>query len=501
MGCGSSHNLDQVKLVKKKAQLTNFLQDSKRNIRQVYKFISVLGKGGFGTVKLAQMRNNSKQKIAIKIIQRSRLRSNEISFLRELEILRSLDHPYIIKFHEVYVDEMFFYICMEYCEGGELLERITQKKFFKESEVAQIMEKLLYAVNYMHNRGILHRDLKLQNILFASKSDNSDIKIIDFGLSSKCDEKDLNIVVGTPLYVSPNIIQGKYDRQCDNWSLGVILYILLVGYPPFNGDNKNEIFQKIQQVDYSLKGQEWDNITETAKDLVKKFLVIDSKKIISIRETLQHPWILQYSRRIQRESTSLIKNGQKKSIGNIYQQIDPKIINMLKNYKPQSKLKTELMKVLVNQLDEKEIESLNNAFSLLDFNYSGIIEISDLQQVMQEAGCKYTKSELQKIIKNISQNSSSNYIIQYSEFIAAALDQIVDLQTEKIQQFFKYFDRNNNNEISVQDLKEVFTRNGRTISDNNIAVMLKEFIPQGNGKITFKIFNKIIIGQNMYYKT
>lgn len=168
--------------------------------------------------------------------------------LRELEILRSLDHPNIIKFYEVYQDEIFFYICMEYCSGGELLDRITRSRHFKEQDAALIMNKVFSAINHIHSKGIVHRDIKPENILFLDKHQDSEIKIVDFGLSVKCDgNRDLSTVVGTPLYVSPNVLQGRYDMSSDNWSAGVLLYVLLVGSPPFYGKTRQEIFKKIEK--------------------------------------------------------------------------------------------------------------------------------------------------------------------------------------------------------------------------------------------------------------
>lgn len=181
---------------------------SRANIRDIYTFSSVLGKGGFGTVKLATLKSGiSDKKVAVKIIEKARLKSRMYVLLRELEILRSLDHPNIIKFYEVYQDEMFFYICMEYCSGGELLDRITKKNNFKEHEAALITDKIFSAINHMHARGVVHRDIKPENVLFSNKSSDSEVKIVDFGLSVKCSGvHNLSTLVGTPLYVSPNVL-------------------------------------------------------------------------------------------------------------------------------------------------------------------------------------------------------------------------------------------------------------------------------------------------------
>jgi len=172
---------------------------------------------------------------------------------------------------------------MEYCSGGELLEHITRQKRFTEDEAARIMKKIFSVINHMHSKGIVHRDLKLENILFLDKSPDSEIKLIDFGLSKKCeDNSSLFTMVGTPLYVSPEILMGRYDKTCDDWSTGVIMYILLVGYPPFYGTTRAEIFQKIDRAEFSFSGKEWADISEDAKDLLRKILVADRKKRLTV---------------------------------------------------------------------------------------------------------------------------------------------------------------------------------------------------------------------------
>ena len=134
---------------------------------------------------------------------------------------------------------------MEYCSGGELLERICSRGRFDECSAAKIMRKLFSAINYLHERGISHRDLKPENFLFENTTDDAEIKIIDFGLSKQFFESSMRTVVGTALYVAPEVLKGKYDNRCDNWSLGIIAYVLLCGNPPFYGNNNKEIFARI----------------------------------------------------------------------------------------------------------------------------------------------------------------------------------------------------------------------------------------------------------------
>lgn len=156
--------------------------------------------------------------------------------------MRKADHPNIINFYEIYSDENHFHIVTEYCEGGELFEHIIDKGTISEKEAANIILKIVSALRHLHLKNICHRDLKPENILFEYKGKKPEIKVIDFGLSKYFTEKSkiMTTKIGTPYYISPEILEGKYDKNCDMWSLGVITYIMLCGYPPFNSRNGNE---------------------------------------------------------------------------------------------------------------------------------------------------------------------------------------------------------------------------------------------------------------------
>ena len=194
--------------------------------------------------------------------------------------MKSLDHPNIIKFYGTFQDQKYFHLVMEYCQGGSLLDRFIKRGKFTEPEAAKIMEKLFSAVEYLHQNGISHRDLKLDNFLFVDKSEDSEIRIIDFGLSTtlldlKNKGKSLNSKVGTPIYMAPEVIQGDYDERCDNWSLGVILYQLLNGHTAFKGDKRKEVFKQILKGEYIMDTPEYKSLSDYAKHLISKFLIVN----------------------------------------------------------------------------------------------------------------------------------------------------------------------------------------------------------------------------------
>ncbi|EGR32030.1 hypothetical protein IMG5_098660 [Ichthyophthirius multifiliis] len=388
---------------------------------------------------------------------------------------KNLDHPNIVKFYEVYQNNLFYYICMEYCEGGELLDRIIE------------------TVNHMHSKGIVHRDLKPENILFTTL--NTEVKICDFGLSSFYEKKkDLKTVVGSPLYVAPGVLQGQYDEKCDNWSLGVILYLMLVGYPPFYDDNKQLIYQKIKNGDYEMKGYEWSLISDSAKDLIRKLIIVNRKERISVEEALNHPWIKKYQQNEEIQGVFTLQNLDKNG------ECNQVLSNLIINYSNISKLKKEFMKILINQFNEYEIEGLKNIFKKIDKDQTGVITLKELKAIMQQEGFKQTSMKnLQNLIKNIS-GDSNNKVIKYSEFIAAALNQIKYLKEEKLCSLFKYFDPSDTNYISVLDLKEIFLRNGRDVSIEDIKSMLKEIKLKNQDQISFTEFKKFMIGQDLDYQ-
>lgn len=167
--------------------------------------------------------------------------------------MKTLDHPNIIKLYEVYEDSKNVYLVMEVCEGGELFDRIIEKGCFTEIEARRVFTQIVQTINYCHSKGIAHRDLKPENFLLLTKHDESPIKVIDFGLSTNFDQKsNMKTKAGSPYYISPEVLEGKYDQSCDIWSLGVILYILLSGTPPFYGENDGKILEAVRKGEFTF---------------------------------------------------------------------------------------------------------------------------------------------------------------------------------------------------------------------------------------------------------
>ena len=212
----------------------------------------------------------------------------------EVAILERVDHPNIVRMRQVFDCTKTFYMVMELMTGGELFDRIVEKEKYSEEEARRVMQKLAEALVYCHSQGIVHRDLKPENLLYESEDEDANIKIADFGLAKLVSEADMMATAcGTPGYVAPEILSGTpYDEKCDMWSLGVILYILLCGFPPFYDENNAELFAQIKAGNFDYPSPYWDDVSEGAKSLIDGLLVVDPAARLSAAEVLQHPWVV-----------------------------------------------------------------------------------------------------------------------------------------------------------------------------------------------------------------
>jgi len=228
---------------------------------------------------------------AVKIIEKNQSEEELQLLQREIDIMQKLDHKNIISLEEVYDDKETIYLVMELVQGGELFDQIVSRGTYAESDAANIVRQILDAVNYMHENGIAHRDLKPENLLCSGDEYNT-IKVTDFGLSKDFGSASLRTSCGTPDYVAPEVLRGQpYDNSVDVWSIGVITYILLCGFPPFYGNTDQQIFEKILKVDYDFPSPDWDQISSEAKDFIRKILIHDPTKRPTAAEALDGDWI------------------------------------------------------------------------------------------------------------------------------------------------------------------------------------------------------------------
>jgi len=265
---------------------------SKKLLLDHYEILQQLGTGAFSEVKQA-IHKETKKMVAIKIIDRAKCKGKESMIQSEIEILKKVEHPNIIKLYDMFESPDKIYLVMELVSGGELFDSIVERGKYTEKDSAELIYQILKGVEYLHSLGICHRDLKPENLLYFDKSKNAKIMISDFGLSKIFNEDQvMKTACGTPGYVAPEVLRRKgYRKEVDMWSIGVITYILLCGYPPFYEENNAELFNQILKGKFEFDSPYWDNISNQAKNFVSRSLVVDSNRRLTIHNALCHPFI------------------------------------------------------------------------------------------------------------------------------------------------------------------------------------------------------------------
>jgi calcium-dependent protein kinase len=430
-----------------KAQMTfskeNLITQINCSIKDHYEIISQIGKGGYS--KVFEVRNKTTNAIrACKYISKAKMNEKTLKrTLREINMLKKLDHPNIIKLYEVYESKNSIYLIMEKCNGGELfdniIEHITKGKMYSEKQVSEIISQILSAINYCHKNGICHRDLKPENILLLNKEneneENNKIKIIDFGLSQYISDKKLNSRVGTAYYVSPEVLSGEYTQKCDVWSIGIILCVLLTGEPPFNGANDSIIYNKIKNYNYHFSNK-WRYISDEAKDLVSHMLVPENIRF-DINQVISHPWFK--------------KNASTDESNNIAFDY-----NNLINYHKNNFFKKMVLYYISSKLDDKHLMEINKIFKLFDKDNDGQISLEEFHSALTNFNLK--SDEINLLFNSLDMDKNGS--INYTEFISAYLPKQIYLKDELLAEAFAFFDKGNNGTISREDIISALKING-----------------------------------------
>ncbi|XP_035731165.1 calcium/calmodulin-dependent protein kinase type II delta chain isoform X9 [Vespa mandarinia] len=258
-----------------------------------------LGKGAFSVVRRC-VQKSSGLEFAAKIINTKKLSARDFQKLeREARICRKLQHPNIVRLHDSIQEENYHYLVFDLVTGGELFEDIVAREFYSEADASHCIQQILESVHHCHYNGVVHRDLKPENLLLASKAKGAAVKLADFGLAIEVSGESQAWFgfAGTPGYLSPEVLKKEpYGKPVDIWACGVILYILLVGYPPFWDDDQHRLYAQIKAGSYDYPSPEWDTVTPEAKNLINQMLTVNPSKRITANEALKHPWICQRER-------------------------------------------------------------------------------------------------------------------------------------------------------------------------------------------------------------
>jgi calcium-dependent protein kinase len=458
---------------KLKIDKSTFIGYKTTKINEEYLLGETLGQGAFGTVRKAVHKLTGQER-AIKILKKRQ--QDERKLFLEVSILSKLTHPNIMEIYEFYEDKANFYIVSELCKGGELFDKITEKGSFKESEACPIMLQLVSAICYSHANNIVHRDLKPENIMLDStKNSNPIIKLIDWGGARYFSKnKKMSTIKGTPYYIAPEVIKEVYDEKCDIWSLGVIFYVLLCGYPPFNGDTDIEIIQNVQKGKFVFPEEEWGVISPECKDLIKKMLTYEPAKRIGAKEVLLHPWFSQYEKKVKQDKTVALSAFEN-----------------MKRFKRNKKFEHATIGFIINQLVSKEDRAdLLKQFLVWDKNKDGVLNKEEIIESYRNVYGTIDPDIVENIIKSI--DLDGNGVIDYHEFLNCTMNREKILSKKNLQLAFRAFDKDGNGSISIDEIMSIFRKTSNNVDKKVFEKMMKDADSNGDGAIEFEEFNSIM---------
>ena len=447
-----------------------------------YVVIKDIGSGTYSKVQLVQHKINLSIR-AMKVIKKKKKKgtnqTNEHDVYKEVNLLIKMDHPNIVKIFEFYNGEKEYYLIMEYCEGGELFDKIV-KSNLTEIQCAYIMYQIISAVNYCHKMKIIHRDLKPENILIKKDEDGFyRVKVCDFGTSKAFKIGDTEKqLVGSAYYIAPEVIQKKYNLKCDLWSCGVIMFVLLTKKPPFGGRNDAIIMQNIQIGKY--KEHLLDEYSPYAKELVALLLEKNIKKRINAEQALNHPWFDVF------KCKDILTDIQDKDT-------IKRFIENLKNYKRGSIIQETALAFLVhNYPDLDEVVNACKLFGQIDKNGKGKITLNDFIEGLNKILKKNMEEDAKKIFENVDEYSSG--YLEYEMFIRAAINKKIFLTEDTLKFTFKFFDKENTKKITSESILKIFEESIK--KDENVKIelenMIKEASPNENLEMDFENFSEFM---------
>lgn len=458
-----------------------FLISSAYVVNELYDLSINLGKGSFGTVeRCAHLK--TKQVRAIKTIPKKKIYDKQ-RMAQEVEVMRLLEHPNILKMYEVFEDSRSLYIIMEMCSGGQLLDKLLLKQTgFEEEAVATLMKQVVGAVNYMHQQRIAHRDLKPENILLMNETSdvaNALVKLIDFGFSTRFERGTfMHTTACTSHYVAPDVLSGSYTEACDVWSLGVVLFVLLSGSLPFFAGDEAAIIAKVKGAEYSFNSPPWSNIGEEVKSLISTILVIDAAQRPTAEAVLQHSWIARLATRAEQGSSL---RG---------------LLMRMRSFSELGKFQRAALTAVAQQLQEDAIPELREAFEVLDNDGDGCLSMGEFEAGMRLAGLD-APGDAGQMIEGIDTDGSG--LVEYTEFLAATIDEKRHLEDAACRSAFQVFDTDRDGNISADDLATMLSCGRLRRSEEapekdraEIERMLAEVDLNGDGQIDFAEFQAML---------
>jgi calcium-dependent protein kinase len=494
---------------------------------------TVLGTGHFAAT-YAATHNQNGQVFAVKSLDKSHPEYSFEDVCNEVEILAAVcDHPNIASLYEVYEDAEHIFLVQEACLGGELFDLVIERKHFTEGDAARACQTLISIISHCHARGVLHRDIKPENFLIKSilgseegRFDGSDVRAVDFGLSLFTkDRLDIPDVVGTSYYIAPEILAGKpYSPAADAWSLGIVVFILLSGYPPFWGSSDNVLYDRIQNQELDIAYEPWttDDVSLEAADFVKRLLHKDPTKRMTLAEAAQHPWLVNAAKNAAGAGT----NGSNKNSNTcLSAPLAPVIIDRLRAFTRENRLTCLLMTLVAHHLSDSAIGQLRKTFFSLDTDDDGLIGVADITKALQTTvqqtsatknttavsnGASFAEKQQQEqsIAELVAQlneavnvgkntgNSTAHPIgqVNVDEFLAAALDRKKVLTNRTVSAVFHRLDEKNEGKLNISVLSTALAECGIPVPEENLRSMLaKEGALDGAGVVSPKSFQNLLL--------
>ncbi|KAI8473389.1 MAG: kinase-like domain-containing protein [Monoraphidium minutum] len=416
--------------------VTNILgkQPGEPRLDDEYTVDKQIGKGAFGIVRLGRCRATG-EPVAVKSISKAKLLCKEDvkDVQAEVAIMNLVGgHLHVVTLRSTHEDKDHVHIAMELCEGGELFDSIVEAGNFSEKKAAEVFRRMVEVVNHCHELGVMHRDLKPENFLLTNKGPDGELKLTDFGLGVffKPGERFRDLV-GSPYYVAPEVLRKNYSHQADMWSLGVILYILLSGLPPFWGDTEDQIFKMVLKGQLDFKSEPWPRVSDAAKDCVRRLLEMDATKRASGQQILQHDW--------------LVKEGVALDIS-----LDSVVLKRMRQFAQMNKLKKMALMVVGQSLAPDELAGLQELFKSIDADGSGTITVEEMKKALHAWGHKISEPELQSLMAIADVDGDG--LIDYNEFVASTMHLSKLEKEELLQRAFKALDKDGSGTICIEEL-------------------------------------------------
>ena len=494
-----------------------------------YEELEELGSGFYGKVKKVRLIKNPEIIRAMKIIPEENIIQGEgASLIDEIEILKNLQHPNIMKVYESFVDNHNYYIISELCDQGHLLSKLEKLGKMDQIVVKFLMDQIFNAVAYLHEKNILHGDLKLENVLLYTASKrggrrftsinqdfnedesltedinknyrqrkssnksknyvrdmmNYEVKLIDFGCSKyfvqKNKKRKLKGIIGTSIYCSPEVVDNLYDERCDEWSCGVLMYILLCGEAPFTGDTEEEIFDKVKKCEYNFSNPAFKKVSKNCKDLIRRLLEPKKQYRITARDALRHPFFTESFD----PNSAMTENTDLNYLKHI---INP--INYVSKFH-----ETIIAFLCVNYISVDEENNLRKLFRYMDKEGKNSISKKDLKLTLEEIDIKISDEELNKIFETVDENGTG--FIEYQEFLRNACDIKTLLSEKNVKNVFHAI-CGDKNLMSGEDIKR-FVFHGAKIKEEALKEYFDSFGMKYETSIDFDEFYRMIKKNKKY---